>query len=77
MTNDTAYFVWQGDTNGGQDIFLKSSKITGSNHSYRINLSNNSGISECPSITISKNGFHVVWEDDTPGNHEIFYKRLS
>jgi hypothetical protein len=77
MTNDTAYFVWQGNINGGQDIFLKSSNIIGSNHGYGINLSNNSGISECPSITISKNGLHAVWEDDTPGNHEIFYKRLS
>jgi hypothetical protein len=76
ITNDTAYFVWQGNINGGQDIFLKTSNIIGSNRGYGINLSNNSGISECPSITISKNGLHVVWEDDTPGNHEIFYKRL-
>lgn len=77
MTNDTAYFVWQGNNYRGQDIFLKTSNIIGSNRGYGINLSNNSGISECPSITISKNGLHVVWEDDTPGNHEIFYKRLS
>jgi hypothetical protein len=77
ITNDTAYFVWQGNINGGQDIFLKTSNIIGSNRGYGINLSNNSGISECPSITISKNGLHVVWEDDSPGNHEIFYRRLS
>ena len=76
MTNDTAYFVWQDNIYGGQDIFLKTSRIIGTNPGEGINLSNNSGISECPSITISKNGLHVVWEDDTTGNHEVFYKRL-
>ncbi|AIF84486.1 hypothetical protein NTE_02436 [Candidatus Nitrososphaera evergladensis SR1] len=36
------------------------------------NLSKNSGISECPSISISGNDVFVVWEDLTVGNHEIF-----
>ena len=34
------------------------------------NLSNNSGISECPSIAISNNNIYVIWEDYTSGNHE-------
>lgn len=74
MINDTAYFVWQDHIYDGEDIFFKSSNIIGTSPNEVINLSNNSGISECPSITISKNGLHVVWEDDTTGNHEIFYK---
>ncbi|UVS70215.1 sialidase family protein [Nitrososphaera viennensis] len=39
------------------------------------NLSNNSGISECPSISISGNDVFVMWEDLTTGNHEIFLAR--
>ncbi len=38
------------------------------------NVSNNSGRSESPSIAVdSKNTVHLVWDDDTPGNKEIFY----
>jgi hypothetical protein len=40
-----------------------------------INLSNNSGISECPSIAISNNNIYVIWEDFTPGNHEILFTK--
>ena len=38
-----------------------------------INLSNNSGTSECPSISISGNNIFVVWEDSSAGNHEIYF----
>ena len=38
-----------------------------------VNLSNNERISECPSIAISGNNIFVVWEDLSPGNHEILY----
>jgi hypothetical protein len=43
------------------------------------NLSSNSGISECPSITInpSDNIVSVSWEDYTPGNHEIFMRSIQ
>ena len=38
-----------------------------------LNLSNNNGISECPSIAISDNNLYILWEDINPGNHEIFF----
>ena len=40
-----------------------------------LNLSNNTGVSECPQITASENYIYVVWEDFTPGNHEIFFTK--
>ena len=40
-----------------------------------LNLSNNTGISKCPSSAISKNHIYIVWEDITPGNHEILFTR--
>jgi hypothetical protein len=40
-----------------------------------VNLSNNKGRSECPSIAISGDNIYVVWEDLTPGNHEILYTK--
>ncbi len=43
------------------------------------NLSSNSGISECPSITIDvlDNIVFVSWEDYTLGNHEIFMRSVQ
>lgn len=38
-------------------------------------LSNNEKISECPSIAISGENIFVVWEDLSPGNHEVLYAR--
>jgi hypothetical protein len=40
------------------------------------NLSENPKISECPSIAIVDNKIFVVWEDLSPGNHEILYSRV-
>lgn len=40
-----------------------------------LNLSNNAKISECPSIALAGDNVYVVWEDLTPGNHEILYGR--
>jgi hypothetical protein len=40
-----------------------------------VNLSGNPKISECPSISIAGNRIFVVWEDLSPGNHEILYAK--
>ncbi|MDQ3909657.1 MAG: glycoside hydrolase [Thermoproteota archaeon] len=46
------------------------------NNSTRvINLSNNPKTSECPSIAMAGDNIYVVWEDMTPGNHEILYAK--
>ena len=73
--NDHSYAVWQDViSQGNQDIFIGN--IKNSTQSIKIiNLSNNSGISECPSIAISNNNIYVIWEDFTPGNHEILFTK--
>jgi len=75
--NNLAYIVWQDKiSQQNQDIFIITN-LKNENMQYNkiLNLSNNSGISECPSIAISKNYIYVVWEDITPGNHEILFTR--
>ena len=73
--DDHSYAVWQDIiSQENQDIFLGN--IKNSTQSIKIiNLSNNSGISECPSIAISNNNIYVIWEDFTPGNHEILFTK--
>jgi hypothetical protein len=73
--NDPTYIVWQDKiSKENQDIFITN--IGNDFQSTKIlNLSNNTGISECPQIAVSKNYIYVVWEDITPGNHEIFFTK--
>jgi hypothetical protein len=77
IINDNTYVVWQDNIYRNQDIFLTKSNMNGTNIDKAINVSHNTGISECPSITVTRNGIHMVWEDDTTGNHEVMYKRLT
>jgi hypothetical protein len=77
IIDDNSYIVWQDNIYGNQDIFFTKSDMNGTRIDKPVNVSNNTGISECPSITVSRNVIHMVWEDDTTGNHEVLYKRLS
>lgn len=71
------YVAWQESDSGNQEIFLRKSVDGGITFGQIINVSDNEGISECPSLSISNNKLHIVWEDDTLGNHEIFYKSID
>ena len=75
--DDNLYVVWQDNIDGNQEIFYTKSNANGTSIYKSINVSNNIGISECPSITVSTSGIHMIWEDDTTGNHDVLYKRLD
>lgn len=72
-----SYIVWQ-DTisQQNQDILLTLSNQTDNDYTKILNLSNNIGVSECPSIAISGNNVYVIWEDFISGNHEIFFANI-
>jgi hypothetical protein len=77
LIDDNSYIVWQDNIGGNHDIFYTKGNMNGTKIDKPINVSNNIGISECPSITVSTTAIHMIWEDDTTGNHEIMYKRIS
>ena len=77
LIDDNLYVVWQDNIDGNQEIFYNKSNTNGTSIYKSINVSNNIGISECPSITVSTSGIHMIWEDDTTGNHDVLYKRLD
>jgi hypothetical protein len=68
-----SYVAAQVSVSGNEEIFLL--EMTGNNLTRLINLSNNAKISECPSIAMAGNNIYVVWEDMTPGNHDILYAK--
>jgi len=79
VDGNNVYIIWQDILRpDNQEILIK--KSTDSGNTFRdtsTNISNNKGTSECPSIAISKNIIYTMWEDDTPGNHEIYFSRGS
>lgn len=77
LINNNTYIVWQDIIDGNEEIFYTKSNANGTSIDKPINVSNSIGISECPSITVSTSGIHMIWEDDTTGNHEVLYKRLD
>lgn len=77
IIDDNSYIVWQDNIDGNHDIFYTKANTNGISIDKALNVSNNIGISECPSIAVSTSAIHMIWEDDTTGNHEVLYKRLS
>ena len=72
------YVVWQDDTPGNFDIFFARSTDGGLTFSEPPeNLSENTGSSTEPQISVEGNNVYVVWEDDTPGINDIFFARST
>jgi hypothetical protein len=73
------YLAWQAvlpDDN--EEIFVKKSADNGATFTeLPENVSNNEGISECTSISISEDSktVYLAWEDSPSGNHEILFAR--
>jgi hypothetical protein len=73
------YLAWQGvlpDDN--EEIYVKKSADNGTTFTeISENVSNNAGISECTSISISDDSrkVYLAWEDSPSGNHEILFAR--
>jgi hypothetical protein len=74
LKNDV-YFVWnEVDKENTEDIKFIRSSNNGIAFSAPENLSDNSGNSTDPQIVSYGNSTYVVWEDDTNGNDEIYFK---
>jgi hypothetical protein len=74
---DRVFIAWQDriDSSDKDEIFFASSTDRGETFNGVTNLSNNSDISECPSIVAVEDTVFATWEDLTPGNHEVFFSR--
>jgi hypothetical protein len=73
--SDAVRIVWQDDTLGDSDILFKASGNEGATFGSTKNLSNNDGDSSVPQIISSGGNIYVVWQDNTPGNFDILFKK--
>jgi len=72
------YVTWEDTTPGNNEIFFVKSTDSGATWQTAANISKNTGYSECPRIAINGTStVYLVWDDTTPGNIEIFFKRST
>jgi hypothetical protein len=74
---NNVYVVWQDDTSGNLDIFFKRSTDGGKTFGNTENLSDNDGESREPDVEVSGRNVYLVWQDNTPGNSDIFFRRST
>ena len=72
------YVVWEnGSVSDNDEIYFRRSADNGTTWQSAKRLTNNTGYSEVPAIAVSGANVFVVWEDDTPGNNEIYFSRST
>jgi len=77
LVDNNLFVVWQESVHDAEEILLKKSTDRGITFSRTLDLSNNDGISECPSIAATEGKLHIVWQDKSAGNNEVFYKQIT
>jgi hypothetical protein len=76
--SDNLHIVWQDSTPGNAEIYYENSTDGGDTWTISKRLSWTSGQSYGPTIAVDSSGnIHVVWEDYTPGNVEIYYRKST
>lgn len=75
VSGSNVYIVWYDSRDGNTELYYKLSNDNGDTWTADTRLTNNSGKSWHPSVTVNGSVVQIVWHDDTPGNNEIFYKR--
>jgi hypothetical protein len=67
--------VWTDERDGNPEIYCKSSTDAGGSWGADTRLTNSTGDSYFPSVSISGMFVNVVWQDNRDGNLEIYHKR--
>src|SRR5437867_2432571 len=74
---NNTFVVWQDNSTGNEEIFLRKSLNGGIKFSGEKNLSNNNASSISPQIESFGNNTFVVWQDNSTGNEEIFLRKSN
>jgi hypothetical protein len=72
------HVAWEENTPSGFEVFYKRSSNIGATWTANKRLTWNTGSSAYPVIAAGPSGYlHVAWEDNTPGNKEVYYRRST
>jgi hypothetical protein len=77
-SGDMLYVVWGNSKSGNMEIYFKKSTNSGTTWIGLKRLTWNAGDSIRPCIAVDSTGhIHVIWQDETPGDWQIFYKKST
>ena len=71
------YVVYEDDSSGNDEIYFRKSADSGSTWQSAKKLTDNSGVSCRPRVAVSGANVYVVWDDETPGKGEIYFRRST
>jgi len=76
-SGQNVYLAWRGDKSGNAEIYVRRTTDYGESWGPVAKLTSNSGVSSSPAVSCSSDGEYVylAWEDDSPGNSEIYFRR--
>ncbi|HEY3249260.1 MAG TPA: sialidase family protein [bacterium] len=69
--------VWLDNTTGNDDVYLRRSTDGGATWEATKNLAANAGDTDSLDRSLGGTALHVIWDDSTPGNFDIFYRRST
>jgi subtilase family serine protease len=71
------YVAWESLVSGNKEIFFRKSTNAGAGWQTAMRLTTNSGSSACPALAVQGSAVYLAWEDTTPGNREIFFRKSA
>jgi hypothetical protein len=77
VSGSDVYVVWSDNSTGNGDIYFRKSIDKGTTFDTIENLSNDNGKSYGAHIVLSGNNVYVVWNDNSTGNGDIYFKRSA
>ena len=77
-SSGNVHVAWHDLTPGSGEIYYRKSTDSGTSWQTSKRLTWNSGDSTDPDIAVGPSGqVHLAWDDGTPGNYEIYYKKST
>jgi hypothetical protein len=77
-TADNIHLVWQNTPPGDGELYYKKSMNGGATWTPNQRITWTSASSESPSLSVDSLGnIHVVWEEYTPAETEVYYKKST
>lgn len=77
VSGDVVHVAWEDARDGNIEIYYKRSDDGGLTWGDDVRLTNDDADSENPSVAISGDYVHVVWNDKRHGETETYYKRST
>jgi predicted neuraminidase len=71
------HIVWYDSRDGNKEIYYMRSVDNATSWEADTRLTNNFGESSYPSLAANASSVHIVWNDDSEGDYQIYYKHST